>query len=100
MRRRGSGAWSDLPDWLDESYPVTVNAEGEAWARNNAASVTAKRDKYLRVWLEKPQRPMLRPGDGAPSSEPARAGHGRQRPRHARKSAIPASAACGQRGGR
>jgi len=58
--------WSDVGEWVDESYPVVVNAEGEAWARDNAASIKAKQDKYLRVWLQKPERPTLRPADGVP----------------------------------
>jgi hypothetical protein len=59
--------WADLPAWLAESYPVTLDADGEAWARDNAASVTAKHDKYLPVWLEKPSRPTIRPADGVPA---------------------------------
>jgi hypothetical protein len=59
-----SPGWSDLPGWLDDSYVVTTNAAGEEWARNNQASVTAKRDKYLRPWLAKATRPLLRPVDG------------------------------------
>jgi len=59
-----SSRWSDLKEWLDGSYAVTRNAAGEAWARDNQESVTAKTDKYLRAWLRKDERPALRKTDG------------------------------------
>src|SRR5262245_6542530 len=58
----------ELRSWLDDSYPVTTNAAGAAWARENQASVTKKRDKYLAEWMRKSERPMLQPNDGVPSS--------------------------------
>jgi hypothetical protein len=65
----GSHDWSDLRGWLSDSYPVVPNAEGEAWARSNAASVHEKHDAYLARWLEKGNRPTLRSDDGvAPGS--------------------------------
>ena len=65
----GGGEWSDLRDWVKESYPVRVNAEGTAWARDNDASVREKERDYLQEWLAKPasERPVLRPGDGVPA---------------------------------
>ena len=65
----GGGEWSDLRTWVAESYPVTANAEGLAWARDNEASVREKERDYLREWLAKPaaERPVLRPGDGVPA---------------------------------
>ena len=62
-----SGRWSNLTKWLDDSYVVTTNAAGEQWARDNQASVTAKRDKYLRAWLAKDERPALQRADGVSS---------------------------------
>jgi hypothetical protein len=56
----------DLRGWLDDSYPVTTNAAGHAWARDNQPSVTEKKENYLRKWLQKPERPALRPTDGVP----------------------------------
>jgi hypothetical protein len=65
----GSHDRSDLRGWLSDSYPVVPNAEGEAWARSNAASVHEKHDAYLARWLEKGNRPTLRSDDGvAPGS--------------------------------
>lgn len=58
------GEWKDLPEWLADSYPVAVNAEGEEWARENASSVREKHDSYLPEWLERTDRPALRPQDG------------------------------------
>jgi len=62
-----SANWAHLNDWLDETYPVSLNVEGTAWAQNNAGSVTAKREKYLRAYLQKASRPALLPADGVPS---------------------------------
>jgi hypothetical protein len=56
----------DLEDWLNDSYPVTTNAAGRAWARDNQPSVTQKKDEYLRKWLTKDTRPTLRLEDGIP----------------------------------
>src|SRR5438552_7666062 len=64
-----SGRWSNLTKWLDDSYVVTTNAAGEQWARDNQASVTAKRDKYLRAWLAKDERPALQRADGCRATE-------------------------------
>ena len=61
-----SPRWADLTEWIDESYSVTSNASGNAWARENAASVEAKRQKYLREWLQKAHPPALQATDGVP----------------------------------
>lgn len=65
--------WDDLPEWLKESDPVAPNAKGDAWARENAASVREKQADYLPKWLRKTDRPTLRAEDGvAPGSVAAR----------------------------
>ncbi len=69
----GGRHWDDLPGWLRKSKPVAPNAKGEAWARENAASVREKQAEYLPKWLRKTQRPTLRPEDGVdPGSVVAR----------------------------
>jgi hypothetical protein len=58
--------WRDLRGWLADSRHVTLNAEGRAWAEQNAPSVREKHDDYLRKWLAKEvgERPVLRREDG------------------------------------
>jgi hypothetical protein len=56
--------WEVLPDWLDRSYRAVLNQDGIEWARENDESVKEKKDDYLPVWEEKPERPELRPADG------------------------------------
>jgi hypothetical protein len=58
--------WSHVQQWVHHSYAVTKNAAGDEWARANQTSVTAKKEKYLRVWLQKAERPTLQPADGVP----------------------------------
>lgn len=46
---------SDLQAWLNSSTPLITNENGKAWARDNAASIREKHDKYLPQWQKKPE---------------------------------------------
>lgn len=46
---------SDVQQWMRETRQVVVGEEGLAWARENAASVQAKKAEYLAKWQSKPE---------------------------------------------
>ncbi len=46
---------SDMQQWVRETQQVVVGEEGLAWARDNTASVQAKKAEYLSKWRSKPE---------------------------------------------
>lgn len=55
--RPNNGEYTDaqIHEWLASTREVTVNDEGLRWARDNAASIQAKKAKYLPEWQSKPE---------------------------------------------
>ncbi len=51
----GQYSETQIQDWLKSTREVTVNDEGLRWARDNAASIQAKKAKYLPEWQSKPE---------------------------------------------
>ncbi len=62
-----SADWPNLPRWVAACYSVTPNQLGQNWSRAHAWDVREKREAYLAKWLQKPNRPVLRPVDGVES---------------------------------
>ncbi|MDH5325275.1 MAG: hypothetical protein OEZ68_15800 [Gammaproteobacteria bacterium] len=50
----GQVAENELQQWLSASEQVSVNQEGLAWAKANAASIAEKKADYLPKWEAKP----------------------------------------------
>ena len=44
---------AELTDWLESTTLMEPNAEGFAWAKENAADISNKRDEYLPQWKSK-----------------------------------------------
>jgi hypothetical protein len=61
----------DVATWLGESTVVAPNADGQAWAERNHASVLKKKNAYEPKWLQKAARPTLHAGDGRAPTMPA-----------------------------
>jgi len=54
----------ELLNYLTTTNWVENTATSAAWSRENMFSVKAKKAEYLVEWLAKPDKPILRVGDG------------------------------------
>ena len=61
----------DVATWLAESTVVAPNADAQAWAERNHASVLKKKNAYEPKWLQKAARPALQVDDGRAAAMPA-----------------------------
>jgi hypothetical protein len=62
----GEYSETQVREWLTSTREVTVNAEGQRWAQENAASIQHKKDEDWPRWQAKPDadKQILRPESG------------------------------------
>jgi hypothetical protein len=62
----GEYSEAQIREWLASTREVTVNAEGQRWAQENAASIRHKKDEDLPRWQAKAdaEKQILRPERG------------------------------------